>query len=359
MRRDMHNLIFYFLMVIFFTSCWVKSHQNVNIPEPNTQKPDTSTMIPDATTSTPQSKTGSKNPSENNSSATSSPASLEDQLPPLNAKIPEEIEIKLPFDLTKSTFYAGVHEARDSFIKIKKPGDTILVIYNQGSSGFLPDECFPYSINSHPYDLLQQLDGMTIGQKEVAVFAFCTPPVSTDYEFRDKSLIIIKDKVIKRTEFLSTLADMLIEAGMPRTQIILMGHSAGAWISLLLAAENKNNYGAIIGFNPAFANTYNNRPDYLTKLRTQLVEKIAATRSIKGHIFLIKEDEFERPEDLDFLKKNPNLEIEIISAREDLNCDMTVYGFSEPGHEVIFKSCFQSQYGKVENYLRRLFPAGS
>ena len=109
-----------------------------------------------------------------------------------------------------------------------------------------------------------------------------------------------------------------------------MGHSAGAWASLLVAREGPGWFNAVVAFGPAFAG-------------------LRATR-IDALIFAFEGDPYEPPEDLAFLRRIPRVELVVLSGTriDDVSCG------SRSAHLTERKPCFHATQGaRIRDYIER------
>lgn len=91
--------------------------------------------------------------------------------------------------------------------------------------------------------------------------------------------------------------------GVPENRIFLAGHSAGAWTSLMLAADWGARIGGMIAFAPAFAGPRDN-PEYpwwREEARPRLIGEMLRAETIRALVFAYEADEYNRPADLAFL----------------------------------------------------------
>jgi hypothetical protein len=271
--------------------------------------------------------------------------------PPSRESVPSRIELTLPFDLGASKFYQGPHEASGNRLTIEDPKAVVLVIYSHGSlAENIADSCIPDSPTETPLNVLGSLEGMKLGTRTLSVLAFCTPSKLGGF---NASLRSGEPKIQKRIGELKTLVKALLGAGFPAQQLVLMGHSAGAWASLSVAAEAKNPYAAVIAFNPAFAGTFADRHEGWWELRNDLGQDMAKASELKALVYVIEEDQFERPEDLAFLRNIPKLNYLQLSAQRNLGCGLFDY------HITAFMPCFAGQLKVIQNYVLDQVNAGN
>jgi hypothetical protein len=257
------------------------------------------------------------------------------------------IRATIPLALTASKFYQSENQVVGNSLILANPKNTVLVIYNHGSiAESEEDPCLPDDEKYTPLGLISQLDGMQIGEMAVTVFSFCTPSKVGEY---NGGIQRGEPKIEKRAREIGVLVDTLVSAGMPARQIVLMGHSAGGWASLKVASKRSGGYGAVIAFNPAFAGVLNGRDQGWWNLRKKEGDKLKAAESLDALVYVVEEDEFERPQDLAFLQNVPDVTYRYASAHRDFDCSLNNY------HLLVFDDCFASEYAHIEGYIKSHF----
>jgi predicted esterase len=255
----------------------------------------------------------------------------------------------------RSQFVPG-EPSRDDAIRLAAPAETVVLIYNHGSEQeFIRDPCEPARGDSSEWSVpsvLSNLSGTRVAGKVIVVYGYCTPSRVGEYLHAERSG---EPKVVKRAREIAILADRFAALGVPRRQIFLAGHSAGAWASLLVAREGPGWFNAVVGFGPAFAGRRASRPPGWQWLRgTQVLHLSAATR-IDALIFAFEGDPYEPPEDLAFLRRIPGVELVVLSGTQ---IDGVSCGSRSP-HLTDRKPCFHATQGaRIRDYIeRRLHPA--
>lgn len=255
----------------------------------------------------------------------------------------------------RSQFVPG-EPSKDDAIRLAAPAETVVLIYNHGSEQeFIPDPCEPAAGNASEWSVpsvLSDLSGSRIAGKVIAVYGYCTPSRVGEYRHAERSG---EPKVVKRARDIGLLADRFAALGVPRHQIFLAGHSAGAWASLLAARERPRSVNAVIAFGPAFAGRRATRPPGWEWLRgTQILYLSAATR-IDALVFAFEGDPYEPPEDLGFLRAVPGVELAVLSGAR---IDGVPCGERSP-HLTERKPCFHATQGaRIRDYIERRLEAG-
>ena len=255
----------------------------------------------------------------------------------------------------RSQFVPG-EPSKDDALRLVAPAETVVVIYNHGSDQeFVPDPCDPAGGDSSEWSVpsvLSNLSGTRVAGKVIAMYGYCTPSRVGEYRHAERSG---EPKVAKRAREIATLVDRFVALGVPRRQIFLAGHSAGAWASLLAAREHPRSFNAVIGFGPAFAGRRATRPPGWEWLRGTQVLHLRAAPRIDALVFAFEGDPYEPPADLAFLRGIPGVELVVLS---ETRIDGVSCGGGSP-HLTDRKPCFHATQGaRIRDYIeRRLQPA--
>ena len=250
----------------------------------------------------------------------------------------------------RSQFVPGEPSKEDA-VRLAAPAETVVLIYNHGSGQeFIPDPCEPAGGDASEWavpSVLSNLSGTRVAGKVIAVYGYCTPSRVGEYRHAERSG---EPKVVKRAREIAMLADRFAALGVPRRQIFLAGHSAGAWASLLVARQGPGRFNALIAFGPAFAGRRETRPPGWEWLRgTQVLNLSAATR-IDALIFAFEGDPYEPPEDVAFLRQIPGVELVVLSGTR---IDGVSCGGRSP-HLTDRKPCFHTTQGsRIRDYIER------
>ena len=137
---------------------------------------------------------------------------------------------------------------------INDPSNKIILIYNHGQDKHdvrLKDCSWKNNLRNSV-----SLLGKKVKEKQLMVYNFCTNNTAGD----DKNLwnkkkfkppYKGKPKLEKRLDANLDLIDKFVKMGVPNKQIILTGHSCGAWMTMMLIARYPNKVGGGISYMPA------------------------------------------------------------------------------------------------------------
>ena len=135
--------------------------------------------------------------------------------------------------------------------------------------------------------------------------------------------------------------------GIPARNIFLMGHSAGAWASLLAARRNGKQFNAVIAFAPA---SFGDRKQWASRgfkrakagrvPRIQAIEAAKiASGSLPALVYAFPRDTYNGPAELSFLKKVPGV-------------SFVVTGDCKAGHATTYTRCFaDAETGRVRRFI--------
>jgi hypothetical protein len=111
----------------------------------------------------------------------------------------------------------------------------------------------------------------------------------------------------KRTAEILDLLDRMRAAGVPPGNIFLVGHSAGAWSSLMAMKAQGRAFNAAIVFAPACCGPRHERsifPVWRETIRPAQVAQMTAVARIEALVIAFPDDAFNRPRDLAFLRED-------------------------------------------------------
>lgn len=212
------------------------------------------------------------------------------------------------------------------------PSDDILLVYSPGSGPeFVPDRC---NSNDDVPDVVRSLEERRIAGRTVRVFAFCGPSRVGEYVHE---LLSGEPKVAKRARDIEDLVDRLTAAGLSGRNIFLVGHSAGAWASLLVARGGNVDVNAVIGFAPAFAGPQATRPPGWSDLHREQSAYLQTAASLDALIFAFEGDRYAEVSDLELVVSAPGIDFVRVSrwAYDDFTCKLTA------PHRSAFTQCFE------------------
>lgn len=146
---------------------------------------------------------------------------------------------------------------------------------------------------------------------------------------------------LARRDELELLIDSFLTVGVQPKNIVVAGHSAGGWTSLLAAASYPEKFGSLIAFAPAFAGTRRDEKQYpwwRQIIRPEQVEMIKKSNGVRKLIFAYENDKYNRPSDLAFIEEffpdTANVVAQKcghghMSHKNDCNADATVNMINE------------------------------
>jgi dienelactone hydrolase len=122
-----------------------------------------------------------------------------------------------------------------------------------------------------------------------------------------------------RISEIEQVMDSLILQGITADHIFLAGHSKGAWASLMLMDQVNKKFNAAILFAPALANrkSVENYPWWRGEVRPRQIKQMLQAKNMEALIFAYEDDEYNRPEDLEFLVDHYPDSVRIIAYRCD------------------------------------------
>ncbi len=203
------------------------------------------------------------------------------------------IEGFTPFQLDTNTI--------DTPITVAPVEGLVIVIYNHGTRNAAGKEnCM--RTNAEPPASLRRLEG-----ERLRVFFLCSDATDADgpqgvYVYR-------------RVEEIRKTVARLVTAGVPASRIVLAGHSAGGWSSLMAQSTLDLGIAGVVAFAPAFSGPRVGESiglTWRTVARPQQVQQLVSGRRLDALVFAYQEDEFEQPQDLQFLTRAFPNSVELI-----------------------------------------------
>ena len=247
---------------------------------------------------------------------------------------------------------------------IKDKKNTILIIWNHGSEGERDlDKCNKGWAKIPPVVL--QLHNKNIKEKQVKLFHLCsgvkgwtnseqdkmwnkyekTKKLSLEITDKNGNKIINKLKQIKKQKVINNKIDEFVNQGFDN--IVLIGHSAGAWASITLKSKFPKKIDGVIAFQPAFSGTFSDRKKWpwwedirkygISIMKLNNLENILVT----AH----KKDKYENPKSLSFLSEVKEVNFLDLS-NSGCKGKITLGGY----HGVTLDKCF-ADYDKENNYI--------
>ncbi len=249
-----------------------------------------------------------------------------------------------------SQFVPGEKQNRELPLHIENPGFKIVIIYNHGSTyEFRRDPCRPCNVQDiwGTPPVARNLSGEVIDGKTILVYSLCTSIESGDYNGLSRTGEL---KVVKRSKEIRDKVNEFIDIGIPKHQIFLMGHSAGAWASLLMLRNNPRHVNSVIAFAPAFAGKYKKRNSGWEWVYHQQKEVLASVQTLPALVYAFENDPYNRIDDLVFLDTIPGVVFKpyITSRHPGNTCNNLIFS----GHRTDFGICFsKSQKNVIMDYI--------
>ncbi len=224
--------------------------------------------------------------------------------------------------------------------------NSIVLIYNHGSGQeFSHDQCRPNGLTTPR--VVKQLAQARIAERPVVVYGLCFQRWG-DYRHHDREG---EPKVVKRAKAIEETVRRFQQQGIAPGRIFLVGHSAGAWASLLVVRRAEVVVAGVIGFAPAFAGPAANRSEGWLALREAQVEYLMQAPQIEALIYAFEGDAFNPPEALAFLQEIDGVQLRALAADEiDGRPCGGLWGGNS--HRTAFDDCFaDTQYEQIVDYI--------
>ena len=227
----------------------------------------------------------------------------------------------------------------ESLIKLKSnAADTIVVIYNHGTRNPRKKERCQSSYNQVPQPLEE------LSNDKFIIYYLCSNAI----EGSDRQEA--GNQVYARMYEIEQVMEKLISQGIAPEHIFLAGHSKGAWASLMLMNLVNKKFNAAILFAPALANRKSSEkyPWWRGEVRSRQIKQMLAAKNIDALIFAYDDDEYNRPQDLQFLTDHDPDSVRIMSYR----CDY------EYTHNTHLHDCRHQQTKKlIKQYIQEQISA--
>ena len=264
-------------------------------------------------------------------------------------------------------------------IEIKDPKNKIILIYNHGQNeNDTVNECTWVSMLRNHASLIDQ----EVNGKKILVYNFCTDDLrgdmsqKKDWWYLKPQPKIYEGKHIldKRVEANLKLVEKFVEAGVPRKQVFVTGHSCGGLTTLLFMSRYPNKAGGGISYMQACFGKLSHKYKVKKKGIEKAMEKFRKKNQGPHDLRQKMNDEiknnlkvpvlaFTHPKDKcegllsDWLEKIPNMKRIVISENYKINgksCVRKGYDWSEPvkkGHDMDVGLCFQYYNPEILNYI--------
>ena len=253
--------------------------------------------------------------------------------------------------------------------QISNKENTILIIYNHGSTvDWKLDKCSS-AWNKIPPAILQ-LHDQKIKNLQIKLYQLCSgvkgwtenervkmweahkKSGKLSYELVDKNgtPLIKKQKQLFKQKIINNKIDDFTKQGF--NNIVLAGHSAGAWASITLKSQFPEKIDGVIAFHPAVSGTFKNRKDWpwWEDVRTQLIGLMKLENLKNALVFAHNKDHYETPKSLSFLSNLKSIKFVDISG---LDCK----GEAKlgRGHAITLTKCFAEKDNNIVPYLEEIF----
>lgn len=195
--------------------------------------------------------------------------------------------------LTRLEGFAPYHLDRapiDSPVTVPPAEGLVIVIYSHGTkSASGRTNCLRENVD--PPASLSRLEG-----ERLRIFFLCSDVVEGEGPQGNY--------VYGRAEEIAKTVRRLVTAGVPPSRIVLAGHSAGGWSSLMLQATQDLGIAGVVAFAPAFAGPKIGESlglTWRTVARPAQIKQLVSGRPLRALVFAYEGDAFEEPDDLRFL----------------------------------------------------------
>lgn len=132
------------------------------------------------------------------------------------------------------------------------------------------------------------------------------------------------DFVYLRMDEVAEAIHAFLDLGVRPERIFLAGHSAGGWVSLMLARDWGERIGGIIAYAPAFARPradIRRFPWFRREHMPRQVEEMRRARVMRALVFAYERDIFDRPQELRFLAETWPRTVRMVSYSCDAEHD--------------------------------------
>ena len=264
-------------------------------------------------------------------------------------------------------------------IEINEPKNKIILIYNHGQNeNYTVKQCtWVSSLRNHASLIDQEVNG-----KKILVYNFCTDDLKgdmsnkKDWWYLKPQPKIYEGKHIldKRVEANLKLVEKFVDAGVPRKQVFVTGHSCGGLTTLLFMSRYPNKAGGGISYMQAcfgkLSHKYKVKKLGIEKamakfrkknqgphdLRQKMNDEIKNNLKVPLLAFTHPKDKYEGLLS-DWLEEIPSVKRIVISKDYKINgkkCIRKGDDWSEPikkGHRMDVGLCFQYYNPEILNYI--------
>ena len=197
-------------------------------------------------------------------------------------------------------------QSSQSLIELKASAeDTIVVIYNHGTRNPRKKE----RCNAHYNQVPQSLRDLQ--SDRLRIYFLCSNATEGEGPKQAGNQVYARMYEIEQT------IDALNKQGVLPEHIFLAGHSKGAWASLMLMNQVDKKFNGAVLFAPALSNRAGIKsfPWWREEVRPRQIEQMLQAKKISALIFAYEDDEYNRPQDLQFLKENYSKNVNIVAYR--------------------------------------------
>ena len=195
-------------------------------------------------------------------------------------------------------------------------------------------------------EVIRQLAGSKVAGLEVVVFAPCDGHATSIGE---------PIKIDQRVAAIESTLIELDHAGIDRSHIVLMGHSAGGWAALLHQRRHPGSVNSVIAFAPAFAGKKQGRPEEWQRRHEAQASEIGSAERIAALVYAFDNDAYNTPDDLSFLSHVSGTRLLRLpdKAIGGVACEIPFFSSS---HSHAYRKCFsQTQADVLLDFLRQQF----
>ena len=177
-------------------------------------------------------------------------------------------------------------------INLKNSRDLTIIIYSHGTTSEAFSENCLKSYNRIPQSL------KILKKADDTYFYYLCSKATDGSE--------VGSFIYERMKEIDNVLDQLISTGVRPENIFLTGYSAGGWASLMLMDRVEKKFNSAIVFAPAFAGKRDGIRDFpiwRKVVRPAQIKEMTKAKTVKALIFAYKDDAFNRPQELIFLKE--------------------------------------------------------
>ena len=232
-------------------------------------------------------------------------------------------DAKFAKDLKKVSKDSGFVDSKGTIYPIEQISNkenTILIIYTHGSDvDWVLDKCSKPWNKTPP--VIRQLHDQKIKKFQIKIYHLCSGvrgwtekerikmweahqesgKLSSDVTDKKKVPLMQKRKQVLKQKVIKEKIDSFAKQGFEN--IVLAGHSAGAWASITLKSKFPEKIDGVIALNPAVAGTLKNRKEWpwWEDIKNYLINLMELSDLTNELVYSHNKDKFEIPETLFFL----------------------------------------------------------